>query len=337
MVRKRIYVKTSERGTIRNEVFLWDYTTCLSKSMRKDEFGFWHSQTMEISLKTKTPNSIFYQKAWVEVPQEKVQDIFPSEVVREKVCSGGLEVIVALPFSNKPLPAIVICLGGPFIPVPNIGQTNSLYQYFLRHGYALIIPLRRGVSGITQGWESALEGHYGDYDVSDTISATKYVLANYSNRIDKSRIFLYGGSYGGYVAELIAGKANEEKMYKAIISHCGVYDLASYPWHNQGIPAETMQTYGRTSDLERYTENVANISPKTYVSNWNVPLLLIHHLYDTSSWFGQSVMAYNDALKQDKKVSLLIVPGPHSYEIDNKEALFSEITSFFDNFTDKYN
>lgn len=119
-------------------------------------------------------------------------------------------------------------------------------------------------------------------------------------------------------------------MYKAIVAHCGVYDLASYPWHNQGRPSETMQTYGRTANKEKYFENVVNISPNTFVDNWNVPILLIHHLYDTSSWFGQSVMAYNDALKRGKQVNLLIVPGPHSYDINNREDLFSEIVSFFD-------
>ena len=332
MLRKRIYVKTSDKGNIQNEVLLWDYTTCLNKSMRKDEYGFWHSQTNEIVLKSQIKNSIFYEKVWVDSPKEKTHNLPLSEIIRERVNSEGLEVIVASPDSNQLLPAVVICLGGPFVPIPSIDEKDSIYQYLMEHGYVLIIPLRRGVSGVTQEWEAALGGHYGDYDVFDTISATKYVKVHFSKKIDKNRIFLYGGSYGGYVAELIAGKANDGKMYKAIISHCGVYDLSTYPWHNQGIPAETMLTYGGTNDQERYTEIIAKISPKTYVNNWDVPILLIHHLYDTSSWFGQSVMAYNDALKRGKQVKLLIVPGPHSYDIEYRDILFFEIVSFFDNY-----
>lgn len=332
MLQKRIYVKTPDKGNIQNEVFLWDYTTCLNKSMRKDEYGFWHSQTTEIALKSQTENSIYYEKVWVDIPKEKLHNLPLFKIIRERVNSEGLEVIVASSDPDQMLPAIVICLGGPCVPIPCIDEKDSIYQYLMEHGYALIIPLRRGVSGITQEWETALEGHYGDYDVSDTISATKYVISHFSNKIDKNRIFLYGGSYGGYVAELIAGKANYKKMYKAIISHCGVYDLSTYPCHNQGIPEETMLTYGGTTDQERYNENIAKISPKTYVNNWDVPILLIHHLYDTSSWLGQSVMAYNDALKRGKQVKLLIVPGPHSYDICHRDELFSEIVSFFNNY-----
>jgi len=91
-----------------------------------------------------------------------------------------------------------------------------------------------------------------------------------------------------------------------------------------------MKAYGNTTDKSVYSERVKDISPKTFVSNWNVPILFIHHLNDTTTWVGQSVAAYNDALKLRKDVTLLIVHGPHTYDIPQKKSLFLEIVTFFE-------
>lgn len=328
-MRKRIYIECNEVEDLCHEVFFNDYTPSLNKSMEIDEYGFWHSVGKKISLDDSIPNKTFYKKDWKDVTQDKEKDGKRGVLVRKRVNQHGLSVIIASPFQNHPFPAVVICLGGPLIQIPNIYEENSIYETLMNNGFALIIPLRRGVMGISPEWEAALEHHYGEYDIQDTIEATIFAITHHPEIIDKNRIYLYGGSYGGYVAELIAGKCNSGRFFKAIIAHCGVYDLALYPWHNQGIPEETMQTYGHTTERKEYMENVVELSPKSYVDNWNVPVLLIHHLNDMSSWFGQSVAAYNDALKKRKKVDLIIVPGPHTYEIKHRDALFRQIVAFF--------
>lgn len=333
-MRKRIFIESNCGKDIRNKVFKYDYTASLEKYMDRDENGFWHSCGLEIILEKKSPCSVFYKKAWLEIESEYISSENQDKKIvqiRERVNDNGLEVILVQKKSFKIMPAIVICLGGPIIPVPDFMATGSIYRHFIQQGFSLIIPLRRGVSGISMEWEQALDGHYGEYDIEDTIDATDFVLSRHTGTIDINNVFLYGGSYGGYVAELIAGKANSIKRYKAIIAHCGVYDIATYPWHSQGIPTETMITYGGTSYVSTYIQQVKRISPKTFVSMWNVPILLVHHLNDTTTWVGQSVAAYNDALKRKKPTFLLIVQGPHTYDIPNKEALYQELTSFFKN------
>lgn len=313
-------------------MFKYDYTDSLDQYMVKDENGFWRSCGKEVILEQKLPCRVFYKKSWME--SESRHEFLPSmdkEVVqfRERINGSRLEVVVVKRKNAAICPAVVICLGGPMAPVPDFLDESSIYCHFIKQGFALIIPLRRGVSGMGKEWELALDGHYGEYDVEDTVAATDFVMSHHQNMIDTENVFLYGGSYGGYVAGLIAGKVNSSKRYKAIVSHCGVYDLAAYPWHSQGIAEETMLTYGRTADVLSYKKKVRAISPKTYVFEWSVPMLLIHHLNDSSTWVGQSVAAYNDALKLKKQVSLLIVKGPHTYDIPQKESLFLEISLFF--------
>ena len=333
-MRKRIYIESDCGDGIRNDVFKYDYTESLDRCMCKDTNGFWCSCGSEVLLEQKSSCRVFYKKVWSEIDS----DIQPSGKfcedllqTRVRVNDTGLEVIVIQKRNTSKAPAIVIALGGPVIEVPDFLIADSIYGHFLEQGFSLIIPLRRGIRGISDEWEQALDGHYGEYDVEDIIAATDSILDHDENNIDVNEVFLYGGSYGGYLAELIAGKANLNKRFKAIIAHCGVYDIATYPWHSQGIAEETMATYGNTTDRSIYPQQVKDISPKSFVANWNVPILLVHHLNDTSTWVGQSVEAYNDGLKLGKQVSLLIVQGPHTYNITNKMALFHKLTSFFKN------
>lgn len=331
-MRKRIYIESNCGDDIRNDVFKFDYTDSLDRCMVKDENGFWRSCGNEVILEQKSSCHVFYKKDWMELEFSHESLLNGNKEViqfRECVNSSRLEVLVIMKKDQAICPAIVICLGGPIIPMPDFLDESTIYRHFIEQGFALIIPLRRGISGMCKEWEQALDGHYGEYDVDDTISATDFVMSHHQDVIDTENIFLYGGSYGGYVAGLIAGKANSNQRYKAIVIHCGVYDLATYPWHSQGVAEETMETYGGTTDMSFYTKKIKAISPKTYITEWNVPILLVHHLNDTTTWVGQSVAAYNDALKLKKQVSLLIVKGPHTYDIPQKKSLFLEISLFF--------
>ena len=333
-MRKRIYIESNNGDSIRNDVFKYDYTESLDKCMYKDTNGFWCSCGSEVIMQQMSPCRVFYKKVWSEIDSEVQpltklnEDVFQ---YRERVNDKGLEVIVIQKKNTTKAPVIVIALGGPISQIPDFMIEDSIYSHFLEQGFSLIIPLRRGIKGISEEWEQALDGHYGEYDVEDIITATDFILDHNENTIDIENVFLYGGSYGGYLAELIAGKANLNKRFKAIIAHSGVYDIATYPWHSQGIAEETMNTYGKTTDSSMYPQKVKEISPKSFVANWNVPILLVHHLNDTSTWVGQSVDAYNDGLKLGKSVSLLIVQGPHTYNISNKMALFHKLSSFFKN------
>lgn len=331
-MRKRIYIPTEDGRGIRNDVFHFEYSVCLRKNMSVDEIGFYHSRGERIVLSQDTPCHTFFRKVWCDVADSARVEDESLIVTREHTGYGNLQVVIAYRKEWRRRPVVVICLGGPIVPIPDVREADSIYQHFLKKGFAVVIPLRRGVIGTgVDGWEKMLEGHYGEYDIQDTSVATDCALKRYSDILDESNTFLYGGSYGGYVAMLMAGKMNSSELFKAIVAHCGIYNLEEYPYHSQGEPSETMLSYGNTTDSEVYKERVACMSPKTYIGEWNVPVLLIHHLYDTSAWMGQFVEAYNDALNRKKNVELMIVPAPHSYAIEKRKELFMSISSFFAN------
>ena len=72
-------------------------------------------------------------------------------------------------------PVVVIPLGGPNIEIPDFSD-SSIYYKMAKCGFMVVVPLRRGVIGISREWEHALEGNYGHLDVVDIIDGTKYIL-----------------------------------------------------------------------------------------------------------------------------------------------------------------
>jgi len=227
-------------------------------------------------------------------------------------------------------PAIVICLGGPFIKVPDIRFLPNLYHHFSNEGYHVIIPLRRGVIGLSSEWEQELYGRYGIADVEDILSSTREFVMEFEPTVDSNRLGLYGASYGGYSALLINGKHNKELLFKSVVSHCGVYDLSTYPFHSSGNARDIMMEYGHTDDIVAYAKNVIDINPASFVNDWNVSTLLVHTIDDTTTWFGQSVSAYNAALKNHCcNISLILTHGGHSYNISKEEAIEDAIVNHF--------
>ena len=105
-------------------------------------------------------------------------------------------------------------------------------------------------------------------------------------------------------------------------------DLERYPYECYGNPSDVMDYYAGNEDFLQKTKD---ISPYNYIRRWEVPVLLVHTIDDTSVWFGQSVRAYNEGIKYGKKVDLILAPGPHSYDIQNGKHLINLIVEFFFN------
>lgn len=274
------------------------------------------------------------------VSREEVEQNIPSlsciaEVHDGRSCivrlpKSGIWCIHIMPFGHNAVsPAIVVCPGGPYLPVPDLKNLPDLYGTMAERGYHVIIPLRRGIC-ISKEWENALAGNYGKADVDDIVTAAKEIVDDKTFNIDPQRVALYGASYGGYSSLLICGKHNGDLFFKSVVSHCGIYDLAEYPVHSSGNAQAIMNEYGSTTQYESYVKNVRFINPANYVGNWNVPVLLVHTIDDTTTWFGQSVKAYNAAL-EGHNVSLVLAEGGHSYQIESEKEIYDEIIRFYDN------
>lgn len=85
-----------------------------------------------------------------------------------------------------------------------------------------------------------------------------------------------------------------------------------------------------SDDRAAYTMNVREINPASFINDWSVPTLLVHTIDDTTTWFGQSVNAYNAALNNTRcSTALLLTDGGHSYNISKEETIEHAIINHF--------
>lgn len=303
------------------------FTTCLPQRLTIG--GMCHKITFDIRKDSFL---------WIDENSSIIDNYIPSDTGLPEKTKNLLLVrskkivdlyTVVLLSARKEAPTVVVCLGGPYIPVPDF--SSSIYKWLVDAGFHVVVPLRRGVYGINSHWEQALKGNYGIVDVHDILQGTNDAIQQCS-WINPHNIHLYGGSYGGFSALLIAGKYNQNKLFKSVVSYCGFYNLLEYPVHSGADPLSVMKEYSPSDNISDFYASVTEISPHNYVGNWDVPILLIHTMDDNVSWFGQSVEAYNDALIHSiSSITIIIAPGPHSYDIHNGSSLVNEIISFIHN------
>ena len=131
-------------------------------------------------------------------------DIDISHLVSAKVIRynsfDGVEIpaIYYLPHQasveNK-VPALVWVHGGPG------GQSrqnfNSLVQYMVNHGYAVLAVNNRGSSGYGKTFFQMDDLNHGEKDLQDCVEGKNWLVSQ--AEIDPDKIGILGGSYGGYI------------------------------------------------------------------------------------------------------------------------------------------
>src|SRR5258708_24653398 len=81
----------------------------------------------------------------------------------------------------------------------------------------------RGSTGYGQKFTDEITNDWGGRAYGDVMKGIDAAIAKYPF-IDKTKLAAAGGSYGGYLADLLATHTDR---FKAIVSHAGVYDKGS--------------------------------------------------------------------------------------------------------------
>jgi dipeptidyl aminopeptidase/acylaminoacyl peptidase len=149
-------------------------------------------------------------------------------------------------------------------------------------GYAVLLPdpalsTGYGQAFIQRGW-----GAWGGPPFSDLMTATDAACAH--PRVDASRIAAMGGSFGGYMANWVAGHTNR---FSAIVTHASLWAL---------------DQFGPTTDLAYYwhremtPQMAAANSPHHFVDRISTPMLVIHGDKDYRVPIGEGLRLWYDLL-----------------------------------------
>ena len=215
---------------------------------------------------------------------------FPSAqlVVPEQVifkAADGLEIHGQL-FKPKnasgKMAAIVFMHGGPMREMllgwhyrDYYHNSYAMNQYLASRGYLVLSVNYR--SGIGYGRAFRLAPHRGARGASeyqDIVAGAKYLQSR--DDVDKKRIGLWGGSYGGYLTAL--GLARNSDIFAAGVDFHGVHDW-SVRVAGLVVPTDTAER----NRIARES------SPISSVDKWRSPVLLIHGDDDRNVEFAQTV------------------------------------------------
>jgi dipeptidyl aminopeptidase/acylaminoacyl peptidase len=131
-------------------------------------------------------------------------------------------------------------------------------------------------------------GNWGGTPYDDLVSCFEHVEKTMPF-VDINRAVAAGGSYGGYMANWIAGHPLG-KRFKTIINHDGVFSTSSMLATD--LPTMFLEDLGgppggENRDLwDRY-------DPSRFTGNWSTPMLIIHSDNDFRCPIVEGLAAYN--------------------------------------------
>ena len=176
-------------------------------------------------------------------------------------------------------PVLLNVHGGPFT---QYGETFfDEAQMQAAAGFVVLMSNPRGGSGRDTAWGQAILGpkhptvpghRLGLASTSTTCSPCSTTRSRRYRFCDSDRVGMLGGSYGGYMATLLAGRHGDR--FRAICSERAVNNMllgGVVERHRHGLPRSS--TARRTSTTPTSTPRM---SPIRYVRDINVPLLIIH-------------------------------------------------------------
>ena len=192
--------------------------------------------------------------------------------------------------SSKKYPVLMYAYGGPGSQVVQRrwgGNSTLWYSLLAQKGYIIFMLDNRGSGGRGKTFEQIGYKKLGTYEVDDQIEGAKY-LASLSY-VDKSRIGIWGWSYGGYTSAMAIMRGADyfsTSVSVAPVTDWRFYDNI-YTERFMGTPAENPEGY-------------ANASVMKYADRLKGNFLLIHGTSDDNVHFQNTVNLVS-ALEQSKK------------------------------------
>jgi dipeptidyl aminopeptidase/acylaminoacyl peptidase len=177
--------------------------------------------------------------------------------------------------ANK-VPGIVLVHGGPG------GQSrqvfNPIIQYLVNHGYAVMAVNNRGSSGYGKTFFQMDDRKHGDEDLRDCIEAKEWMASQ--DFIEKDKIGIMGGSYGGYMTMAALTFTPEE--FKVGVNLFGVTNwmrtLKSIPPYWE---AQRKALYIEMGDpFSKDSIRLKEISPLFHTQNITKPLIVLQGSQD---------------------------------------------------------
>ena len=238
----------------------------------------------------------------------------------EYTARDGLKIhgYLTLPLGveSKNLPLVIIPHGGP--SARDSWGFDSEAQFLANRGIAVLQVNFRGSTGYGKSfWQSGFKqwGRKMQDDVTDGV-----LWAVEQGIADKSRLAIYGGSYGGYSA--LAGAAFTPDLYACAVSYVGPSNLFTLlesipPYWKPYLEME----YELIGDPSKDKELLEAVSPVFHAENIKIPLLVAQGANDVRVKKAESDQIVEAVRKTGRDV-VYLVKDNEGHGFQNEENRF---------------
>ncbi|SET48457.1 Dipeptidyl aminopeptidase/acylaminoacyl peptidase [Salinibacillus kushneri] len=282
------------------------------------------------------PSNIYQKeigKEWVALSNNRVMGVSSDELVNP-------EIVTYKSYDDTPIESLFFkanpeVTNGYTVFWPHGGPQSSerksyrsYFQFLTGIGYNVFAPNFRGSTGYGAEFVKLVEQDWGHGPRLDCVEGIKWLFENgYS---DREHLFLLGGSYGGYMSLLLAGRHPD--YFRAVVDIFGPSDLFSF---YNSVPEEwkpIMKLW--LGDPEKDRERFIKDSPITYLDGMKKPMLIIQGANDPRVVKKESDQIVEALRGKDVEVEYLVMENEgHGFsKKENEVKAFRMIADFFEKY-----
>ena len=173
--------------------------------------------------------------------------------------------------ARRKYPSILEIHGGPWVQYGNLFMHE--FFYFASKGYVVCFCNPRGGQGYGEKHAAAIDNSWGDRDFADVMKFAGLITRK--RYIDKDRMGVTGGSYGGYMTNMIIGRTDKFKAavtQRSVSNFISMWGSSDFNWTFQ----EVLANKPPWDDLNNFWKQ----SPMKYMGNAKTPTMVIHSEMD---------------------------------------------------------
>ncbi len=212
--------------------------------------------------------------------------------------------------ADRPAPLLVWAHGGP------LGSWEGWHwrwnpNLLVERGYAVLLPdpalsTGYGRAMVARGW-----GGWGEAPYTDIMRAADAALAR--PELDATRTALMGGSYGGYMANWVAGHTDR---FRAIVTHASLWELRGF----HGTTDTGVFWEHEMGDPYREPERYLRQSPAEHLAAIRTPMLVVHGEQDFRVPLSEALRLWTDLRRHSVPARFLYFPDENHWVLKPQNA-----------------
>ena len=190
-------------------------------------------------------------------------------------------------------------------------------------GYAVLLPdpaisTGYGQAFIDRGW-----GRWGEEPYTDLLAAIDGALERPD--LDRVRTAAMGGSFGGYMANWVAGHTDR---FRAIVTHASLWELRGFHGTTDHGPSWEAEFGDPYLDPSRYEAS----SPHRFLDRIRTPMLVIHGELDHRVPISEALRLWTDLQRHGVPSRFLYFPDENHWVLQPRNARlwYETVLAFLD-------